>query len=159
MHYPQLGERCDTGNRYIWEASLPYPHFLLLPSGAHPPLPRLLSLSQPSGDTQSNSSRRERCCPCCPLLFHSPHSQGGQGLFVCNQNDPAFICITSPLCQKENNKIKEQSSAVNTNIKAASSIPGSSNTCSRTPNPGMERQRFWKEVAEKRKVFSEILEA
>lgn len=80
-------------------------------------------------------------------------------MFVCNPNDPAFICITSPLSQKENNKIKEQSTAVNTSIKAASSIPGSSNTCPRTPNPGAERRHFWKEVAEKRKVFSEIPEA
>lgn len=136
-----------------------YPPNLAVPGvGAPTSAQSVAPPSQPSRDAQSCSGCMERCCP---LASHSlPASTwNGQGWFVCKQNAPAFICITSSLCQKENNKIKEQSTAVNTNLKAVSSIPGSSNTCPRTPNPSVERWRFWKEVAENRKVFPEIPEA
>lgn len=63
------------------------------------------------------------------------------------------------LPKRENNKIKEQEAAVNTDSEVLGSIPGSSSTRPRSPNPGAERRRFWKEVAGKRKVFSEIPEA
>lgn len=163
MRYPQPRERCDRSKWYFWEASLPYLHFVLqtllcqvlgTPTSDQAVAPPL----QPSQDAQSCSGCMERCCP---LPSHSlPTSTWNiQGWFLCKPNIPAFICIAPSLCQKENNKIKEQSMAVNTNLKAESSFPGSSNTCPRTPNPSIERRHFWKDVAEKRKVFSEIPEA
>lgn len=159
MCYPQYRERYDRGKWCFWEASLPFLHFVLqillcqvlgTPTSAQAVAPPL----QPSQDAQSCSGCMEKWCP---LPSHSlPASTwNSQAWFLCKPNTPAFICITSPLCQKENNKIKEQSTAVNTNLKAESI----SNTCPRAPNPSIERWCSWKEVAERSKVFSEIPEA
>lgn len=55
--------------------------------------------------------------------------------------------------------MKEQNAAVNTVSRAAGSIPSSSTVCPTAPNPSTERRRFWKEGAERRKVFAEIPKA
>lgn len=144
---------------FFWEASLPYFTLFSKPCWGHPLLPRLLSLHyHPHRMPRAAVAACKDAAHCPPTPCQPPLGIARVG-FLCKPNTPAFICITLPLRQKEKNKIKEQSTAVNTNLKAESSIPSSSNTCPRTPNSSIERWHFWKEVAEKRQVFSEIPEA